>query len=137
MCLKQNYNANNEPKNPILSNSPKQSKPIIKTKFYDPNSYKFTQTRSFTTENSDPPRFCNPNCPRNCIQSKLSKELHTSSCRSTQVLQSKLSKELHTIQIVQGTSYKFTQTRSFTTENSDPPRFCNPNCPRNCIQSKS
>lgn len=52
--LDQNYTFNNEPKNPNLSNSSKQSKPIIKTKIYDPNSYKFTRTRPFSTKNSEP-----------------------------------------------------------------------------------
>ena len=42
--------------NQIIETCPtsKQSKPIIKTKIYDPNSYKFTQTRSFSTESLDP-----------------------------------------------------------------------------------
>ena len=53
--LDQNNIFNNEPSYPNLFNSSKQSKPIIKTKIYHPNSYKFIQTRPFSSRNNSNP----------------------------------------------------------------------------------
>ncbi|KAB8576235.1 hypothetical protein FH972_025763 [Carpinus fangiana] len=49
-----NYHVNGDANGTILSNSSKQQKPIFRTRIYDANSYRFTQTRPFSTEKSDP-----------------------------------------------------------------------------------
>jgi hypothetical protein len=49
-----NYHVNGDANSTILSNSSKQQKPIFRTRIYDANSYRFTQTRPFSTEKSDP-----------------------------------------------------------------------------------
>ncbi|XP_050255845.1 acyl-coenzyme A thioesterase 2, chloroplastic-like isoform X3 [Quercus robur] len=53
--LDQNNIFKNEPSYPNLFNSSKQSKPIIKTKIYHLNSYKFIQTRPFSSGNNSNP----------------------------------------------------------------------------------